>query len=174
MNMINHKPESILSAASKHSEKNRSLYPVKYCKMQCIINELKKKSCLVTAEVMKLGFPHTPPQYFQLFLIFPTHHMLCTLISPPLPELLFSWAEQEWAFVCSDAELKLCSSAGWMLPSRCQGRPGSALHLPHWPREEMASTAPPAPRKFCYNHSVLLRPLQGWVKSAAEVPEKHN
>lgn len=57
--------------------------------MQCIINELKKKSCLVTAEVMKLGFPHTPPQYLQLSLMFPTHHMLCTLSFPPLPKLLF-------------------------------------------------------------------------------------
>lgn len=105
-------------------------------------------------------FPYTP-------------HALYPQIPSP-PKLPFPWAEQDRAFVWSVAELKLCSSAGWMLPSECQRMPESALHLPHWHTEEMALAAPPAPKKFCYNHSVLLRPLQDWFKSATEVPEKHN
>lgn len=167
MSIIIHQPESILSAASKHSEKNRCLYPVKYCKMQCIIDELKKKSCLVTAEVMKLGFPHTPPQYFQLSPIFPTHHMLCTLSSPPLPELLFPFHElnrSEHFLLCCRVKVVLLS---WT---------DAAFQMPEEARECSTSPtlAPPAPNKFCFNHSVLLRPLQGGFKSAPEVPEKHN
>lgn len=79
--------------------------------MQCIINELKEKSCLVTAEVMKLGFPHTPPQYFQLSLIFPTHHMLCTLSSPPWTSLFMSWTGVSICLLCCRVKVVLLS---WM------------------------------------------------------------
>lgn len=128
--------------------------------MQCIINDKLQKNKLFCEQqkVTKPDFPHTPPQYVQLIPFFPTHHMLCTLGSPPLTKLPTScWLNKRHRFSYSGVKSTLISQLGatcWMPVD-----PQSVPQLKHWHAEQVAAPASP-------KVSEAPRPLQGWSKLA--------
>lgn len=72
----------------------------------------RKTSCFVNSRSNEAWFPTHTSTIPLARSHFPTHHMLCTLSSPPLTKLRFSFhellVEQDAAFGLATLELNLC------------------------------------------------------------------